>query len=124
MNSRTLRSYISLVRALGGTHAEQVTLPGIGTPFPAYRGVPILRNDYNPINQTQGTELAATTIFLVTVGEEEGLAGLMASSMAGINVVNVGPVENKDANRFRVRWYASLALHSDLALAAAYGINN
>lgn len=124
MNSRTRRSFMQLARALGGTTPEMITLPGIVGPITAYRGIPILKNDFNPINQTQGTESAATTVFLAGLDEDEGLVGLHAQAQAGIEVEDVGPVQNKDARRFRVKWYASLALQSELALAAAVGINN
>ena len=124
MNSRTVRAFLGLQRALGGANPEHVQLPGIGSPVPSYRGIPILRNDYVPINQTHGTETAATSIFLATLDENEGLSGLMAEFQAGIEVKLVGPVQDKDATRYRVRWYVSLALMSDLALAMAEGINN
>jgi HK97 family phage major capsid protein len=124
MNSRTVRSYVQLVRALGGTNPEHIQLPGVGSPTVAYRGIPILKNDYQPINEVQGTETAATTISLAALDENEGLCGLNSSNAAGIDVINVGPVQNKDATRYRVRWYSGLALHSSLALAQVYGINN
>jgi len=124
MNSRTRRSFAALTRALGGTDPEHITMEGITGPVMSYRGVPILKNDFIPITQTQGTETAATTVFMIALDEDEGLTGLMSSNRMGIDVVDVGPVQNKDARRWRVRWYASLALHSELAMAAAVGINN
>lgn len=124
MNSRTRRSFMSLVRGLGGTTPESIQLPGIGAPVVAYRGIPILKNDFQPINETQGTESAATTVSLLGLDEDEGLTGLMAQAQAGIEVEDVGPVQTKDARRWRVKWYVSLALQSELAIACAVGINN
>jgi len=49
MNSRTLRSYIALQRALGGTTPESVSIGG--QVFMAYRGRPILKNDWMPIDE-------------------------------------------------------------------------
>lgn len=124
MNSRTRRSFIKLARGVGGTQPETLTLPGIVGPVTAYRGIPILRNDYVPINEVQGSETAATTVTLAGLDEVEGVAGLMASDQAGIEVEDVGPVQNKDARRWRVKWYAALALHSELAMACAVGISD
>lgn len=121
-NSRTVRSYIQLQRALGGTTPETVSIGGVV--FDAYRGVPILRNDFVPIDQTQGTETAATTLSLVTLDEDEGLVGMFAATAMGISVVEVGKVQDEDATRWRVRWYAGLVLYSELAIACAEGINN
>lgn len=122
MNSRTRRSYINLQRALGGTTPETISIGG--RVFDAYRGVPILRNDNVPINETQGTETAATTLTLVTLDEDEGLTGMFSRNAMGIRVVDVGPVQDQDANRWRVKWYAGLVLFSELAIACVEGINN
>jgi hypothetical protein len=190
MNSRTLRAYFALCRALGGTDPQHVAIPGITSQVPTYRGIPILKNDYVPVDQSStGQSLAATSawtagavitlgmwrkptvangyvyvcttagtthsaeptwgttpggttaegsgtcvwtcyaasmtqIILAGLDENEGVAGLMAQNQAGIEVKLVGPVQNKDATRYRVRWYCGLALHSELALSLANGINN
>ncbi len=124
MNSRTRRSFIKLARGTGGIQPESLDIPGIVGPVTSYRGVPILRNDYIPLDQVQGTENAATSIFLVGLDENEGLAGLMAAGQAGIEVEDIGPVQNKDSRRYRLKWYSGLALHSELAMACAIGINN
>lgn len=125
MNSRTIRAYAGLCRALGGTTPEQVNMDGVNGTMTGYRGIPILKNDYLPVNQVQGGSGAVcTSIFLAALDEEEGVCGLMPSMNMGINVKVVGPVQNKDATRYRVRWYASLAMHSTLSLAMCKGINN
>lgn len=125
MNDRELRAYRSLLRGLGGAAImEVVTLPS-GTEVPAYSGVPIFRNDYIPIDQTQGASSNASTIFAGTFDDgsrSNGIAGLTASKMSGINVIDVGESETKDEHIWRVKWYAGFALFSDLALAAADGI--
>ena len=127
MNARPLRSYMGLLRALGGASInEVVTLPS-GAEVPAYRGVPIFRNDYLPINQTHGTESAATTILAGTVDDgsrQHGIAGLTAANMAGIQVVDVGESETKDEHIWRIKWYSGLACFSLKGLAGLEGINN
>lgn len=127
MNARPLRSYMGLLRALGGASInEVVTLPS-GAEVPAYRGVPIFRNDYLPINQTKGTETAATTILAGTLDDgsrQHGIAGLTASNMAGIQVVDVGESETKDEHIWRIKWYSGLACFSLKGLAGLEGVNN
>lgn len=127
MHARTLRSYYALLRALGGASInDTVQLPS-GAEVPAYRGVPIFRNDWIPINQTKGTGTNQTTIFAGTFDDgsrQHGIAGLTAESMAGINVVDVGESETKDERIWRVKWYCGLALFSEKGLAFANGITN
>jgi hypothetical protein len=192
MNSRTIRSYFALCRALGGTDPLHIAIPGVTAPgLPSYRGIPILKNDYIPVDMdrtgavsealttawtastvtalgtwrkptvanghvylcttagtthtvepTWGTTPGGTTsegggtvvwtcykasycpIIHMSLDEEEGVHGLIAAMQAGIEVKLVGPVQNKDATRWRVRWYTGLALKSELALSIAHGINN
>lgn len=127
MPSRTIRSYFSLLRSLGGAGInETMTLPS-GRQVPMYRGVPIFRNDYIPVNQSKGTSSNTTTIWAGTFDDGSrsyGIAGLTAERMAGINVVPIGESETKDNNITRVKWYCALALFSELGIAAADGIRN
>lgn len=127
MHSRTLRSYMALLRALGGAGiGEVVTLPG-GRQVPGYRGVPIFRNDNMPTNQTIGTTTDATSIIAGTLDDGSmsvGIAGLTAMGDAGIRVTEVGESETKDESITRIKFYNGLALFSDLGLAVATGITN
>lgn len=127
MHARTLRSYNALLRALGGASiGDVVTLPS-GAEVPAYRGVPIFRNDYIPTNQTKGTGVNTTSIFAGTLDDgsrTHGLAGLTAEEAAGIRVEDVGAAENKDNYITRIKWYCGLALFSEKGLAMADGITN
>ena len=127
MNARTLRSYYALLRGLGGAGiGEVITLPS-GRQVPTYRGVPVFRNDYIPINQTQGTESAATSIIMGTTDDgsmSHGIAGLTASDAAGISVQEVGVAETKDETITRVKFYNGLANFSEKGLAVLYGVIN
>ncbi len=127
MNARPLRSYMGLLRALGGASINEVVMLPSGTEVPGYRGVPIFRNDWLPINQTHGTETAATTILAGTLDDgsrQHGIAGLTAANMAGIQVVDVGESETKDEHIWRIKWYSGLACFSLKGLAALEGVNN
>lgn len=128
MPARTIRAYYALLRGLGGaTIGDVVTLPS-GRQIPAYRGVPIFRNDWIPTNQTQGaTSGTTTTIFAGTFDDgsgTHGITGLTAMDSAGVRVEDVGVSESKDETITRVKMYCGLALFSELGLAAAPGIKN
>lgn len=127
MHARTIRSYLALLRALGGASIGDVVELPSGETVPAYRGVPIFRNDWIPTNQTTGASSTTTTFFAGTLDDgsrQHGIAGLTAAEYAGLNLVDVGESETKDEHIWRVKWYAGLALFSELGLAAATGITN
>ena len=125
MHSRTIRSYMALLRALGGASiGEVVTLPS-GKTLPAYRGVPIFRNDYIPINVTQGNVSTSTSVYMGTLDDgsmSHGISGLTASGSAGIQIEEAGISETKDETITRVKWYNGLALFSNLGISAMTGI--
>ena len=128
MHARTIRSYKTLLRALGGVNMQEVFELPSGKNVPAYSGIPILRNDWIPITQTKGGSGAtATTIFAGVFDDGDmktGLLGLTAANAYGLQVVNVGESETKDEHIWRVKWYCGLALFSELGLSCADGILN
>ena len=127
MHARTIRSYNALLRALGGASINDVIELPSGKQVPAYRNVPIFRNDYIPINQTKGAGSAQTSIFAGTLDDgsrQHGIAGLTAEDFAGLSVVDVGESETKDERIWRVKWYCGLALFSEKGVACADGITN
>ncbi len=127
MPSRTLRAYYTLLRALGGAGiGEVIQLPG-GKSLPGYRGVPIFRNDWIPVNGTKGSGTALTNVYAGCFDDgsgKVGVAGLNAMGSAGIRIKEVGEKETADETITRLTWYTSLALFSDLALASIIGITN
>lgn len=127
MNGRTIRSYFVLLRALGGASiGDAIKLPS-GSEVPAYRNIPIFKNNYIPITQTQGTESAATTILAGTIDdgtEKIGISGITAENAAGINIQDIGVSATKDETITRIKWYCGLSNFSELGLAGIIGINN
>lgn len=127
MPARTIRSYNALLRGLGGASINDViTLPS-GATVPAYRSVPIFRNDYIPVNQTKGASSNCTTIFAGTFDDgsrTHGIVGLTAANETGIRIVDVGEKEDADEHITRVKWYCGLALFSEKGIASADGIKN
>ncbi len=127
MNSRTRRAYLALLRALGGTTPGDVYVMADGRTLPAYRGIPIFRNDWIPINQTVGSSTNCTTVFAGTFddgSQQHGIAGLTAENAAGIMVKDVGEKETADERIHRVVWYCGLALFNEKGLAALTGVTN
>lgn len=127
MPARTIRAYMALLRNLGGASINEVVELPSGTTVPAYRAVPIFRNDYVPTNQTKGATSNTTTIFAGTLDDgsrQHGIAGLTAERQSGINVVDVGESETKDERIWRIKWYSGLALFSEKGLACADGITD
>lgn len=128
MPARTIRSYYALLRALGGASiGDVITLPS-GRQIPAYRGIPIFRNDWIPVNQVQNASgSVCTTVFAGTLDDgsgTHGVAGLTAMDAAGMRVENVGVSETKDETITRVKMYCGMALFSELGIAALPGILN
>jgi len=128
MPARTIRAFMSLLRALGGASINDVlTLPS-GRQVPMYRGVPIFRNDWLPVDQTKGaTTGSTTTIFAGTFDDgsgTHGISGLTAIRQFGLQVQEIGPSETKDNDITRVKMYCGMALFSELGLAAAPGVKN
>lgn len=127
MTARTIRSYYALLRALGGASVGDVVSLPSGRTVPAYRGVPIFRNDWIPVNQVQGTLTNGTSIFAGTFDDgsgTHGMSGLTAEGDAGIRIADVGESETKDESITRIKMYCGLALFSELGLAVAPGISN
>ncbi len=127
MNQRTIRSYKTLLRALGGAGVNEVISLPSGKTVPVYGDVPIFRNDYLPVNQTTGGNNTTTTFYAGTLdegGRQHGIAGLTAATAAGVVIEDVGTHFDKDERVWRVKWYVGLALFSELGLACASGITN
>lgn len=126
--ARTIRSYYALLRALGGASiGDVVTLPS-GRTVPAYRGVPIFRNDYIPTNVTQGSSSNNTgSIYIGTLDDgsgTHGVSGITAEGEAGIRVNYIGESETKDNSITRVKFYSGLANFSELGLIQIKGLTN
>lgn len=124
MRRGTLRAFRALMRAAGGTSAAEYMMPAFGRPMLTHNGVPILVNDFLPANETQGSGTNLCSVYAARFNEADGLHGLYGGSDAGIRIESVGTVQNKDADRMRVKWYCGLALKSSQSMARLSGISN
>lgn len=127
MHARTIRAYKAALRAANGAGAIETVQLASGGRVIGYNDIPIFRNDWIPTNQTKGTGTDQTTIFAGNLDDGSrtmGLSGLTAENASGIMVEDVGIKEDADEHIWRVKWYASLALFSEKAIACADGITN
>lgn len=127
VSGRTRRLYRTLLRAQPGAGLnETMELPS-GKVVVTYGGIPLFRNDYIPNDVNSGTTTNTSYLFAGTFDDgsrSHGIAGLTASQMAGIQVEDVGLMESKDNHKWRVKWYAGLAMFSEKGLAMATGIKS
>lgn len=132
MNSKLKRKFMALQRALGGTTPENVALPGISGPVLAYRGIPILQNDWITSAESKGSASTLSSAYLVDlsmegfhvrVGQRGGSFDVnldpRTARVMGLKVREIGELEGKEAVRSRVSFYGAFALGSDLAVARA-----
>lgn len=124
MRKGTWRAVKQLMRAAGGITPEMIQLPNFGRAVPAFDGIPVLVNDFLPANETMGSSSVTTSVYAVRFNEADGLHGLYGGPSAGMVVEPIGTVQNKDAERFRVKWYCGLALKSTKSLARLRGLTS
>lgn len=126
MSRRSRRQIKKLARSQGYDLALS-TPRGLNNPIETYNAIPILINDF--VTDTEDvvdggfggkTGDDTSSIFAVKFGAE-GLHGI--DTGGGIQVVDVGDLETKDAKRIRVKWYMSLVLMSTKAIARVSGID-
>lgn len=124
MRPGTIRAYRALLRATGGIQPAEIMMENFGRVMLTHNGVPILRNDFLPGNETQGTNTLTSSIYAVRLNELDGLHGIYGGGNAGIVVEDIGTVQNKDASRMRLKWYCGLALKSTKSIARIQGVTN
>lgn len=142
MNSRTRRSVMALLRALGGVQMMELTreyIPALRETVrvPSYNGLPLLVSDYCPLDRSKGSLSTGAVVFCASLDADEGVHGIYADSSMGdelaheliasengITVLNLGTSSTTDSQKVRVKGYMGLAVRSDLAIAMADEITN
>ncbi|SFJ50880.1 hypothetical protein SAMN03159338_1607 [Sphingomonas sp. NFR04] len=124
MRGGTHDAILAMLRNLGGTTPNDVTLPGTGISVPAYRRTPIIINDFLPGDELHGTKSKSCSIYAVRFNEADGMHGIFGGPTAGFRVQSIGTVQNKDVERYRMKWYCGTALKSTRSLARLKGITN
>lgn len=124
MRQGTWRAIRALNRTMGGNTADHIMLENFGRPVKAYDGTPVIINDFLPIDEVQGTETASTSIYALRLNEADGFHGIFGGAAAGFRMEKVGLLENKDATRWRMKWYVAAALKATHAVARLKGLQN
>lgn len=125
MRGGTHDAILAMLRNLGGTTPNHVTLPGNGMEIPAYRQIPIIVNDFLPGDESQGSNDDTCSIYAVRFNETDGLHGIFGGpATAGMRIQTIGTLQGKDAERYRMKWYVGTALKSTRSLARLRGVTN
>lgn len=113
MRSEHLRAYRALLRTVNVGPSE-IMVENFGRPMLCHNGTPFIVNDFIPLDSVNKT----APIYCLHMSEENGLSGIYGGENAGIVVEPIGTVQNKDATRTRVKWYAGLVNKHDKAIAS------
>ena len=118
MSKRSRRKLSALRRASGNLLETDRTDFGRRALF--YDGIPIVVDENQPDNEVRGASGAVTSsIYPIKFGQGVGVMGL---EHGGIDIEEIGELETKDATRWRIKWYAGLAVFSELGVARLRGI--
>jgi hypothetical protein len=124
MRKGTWRAVRALLRAQGGNSAETIMVENFGRPIPAIDGMPVIVNDYMLGDEVRGSANNTCSIYALRLNEADGFHGITAPNMAGVVLEDIGTVQNKDAVRYRVKWYVGTALKATHSIARLAGVTN
>ncbi|NPA54067.1 MAG: hypothetical protein GXO21_05300 [Aquificae bacterium] len=117
MNPKTYNEYKKLLREkAGGTDAAMMQLKNFGKPVLTYEGIPIIKNENIPLEKDDDGNVI-TNIYAAVLDENEGVCGLYAGDNAGISYKYLGEVQDKDAARYRFKWYCGFTVLNPHAIA-------
>ncbi len=114
--NRAVRAKIlSAGRRIGGADLLADDIGGRRTAM--WNGVPIYDLGQNPaggdvlaLNETQGTATTASSIYAVKFGEAEGDQAVTGLTNGGVQVYDLGELQEKPAYRTRLEFYCGLAV--------------
>ncbi len=84
--TRTLRAVKALYDAKGGTTPMEMALQnyGLNKPYLTFDGVPILRNEYLPIDEKKGITATCTSLYCLALTEPTGAPSTAPFKAAGV----------------------------------------
>ncbi|MBX5130816.1 phage major capsid protein [Rhizobium lentis] len=124
MRKGTWRAIRAIMRSFGGNTGDMIQIPNFGKPVPAYDGIPVIINDFLTADEVMGSANATCSIYALRLNEADGFHGIYGGASAGIQFEEIGTIQNKDASRYRVKWYAGTALKATHSVARLKGILN
>jgi hypothetical protein len=117
----------SSLRRLGG--AQYITETLTQKNVLLYNGIPVLDPGLTaagaavlPLTETQGTSTAASSIYAVRFGEDETDQGVTGLTNGGVQVDDLGQLQEKPAYRTRIEFYCGLATFGGKAAARLRGV--
>jgi len=128
MREGTLRAYKQLLRVSGGgNEANMLQLENFGRPVLTHSGIPIIVNDFIPADEDAAGVSGAgnlTSIYALRMNEVDGFHGIYGGPNAGIQIEEIGTVQDRDATRTRAKWYCGFCIKSTRSCARVTGIAN
>lgn len=114
MSRRTRRKLKALLQA--NLHYVERGESAFGRQVMAYDGIPVEINDFQGDAETATAKTggALSSLYALQLRSPDGLYGLQNGSL---EVIDLGQLESKDAQRVRIRWYVSMAIGRENAVA-------
>ena len=126
-NSAVIAKIMSAGRRIGG--AEIVRNDITGKREATWNGVPIVDPGKTaagvnilPQTETQGTSTVASSIYAVKFGGDEGDQAVTGLTNGGVQVYDLGELQDKPAYRTRIEFYCGLATFGGQAAARLRGV--
>lgn len=114
-------------RRLGGV--EMVKEDFTGKRVLTWNGIPVLDPGATaagvnvlPQTETQGTSTVASSIYAVKFGQDEGDQAVTGLTNGGVQVYDLGELQEKPAYRTRIEFYTGLAIFGGKAAARLTGV--
>ncbi|MGY1773509.1 major capsid protein [Blastococcus sp. SYSU D00813] len=126
-NASVLGRLTSALRRLGGADfiREDLTQKRVLT----YNGIPVLDPGQTaagvnilPQTETQGSSSAASSVYAVKFGQDEGDQAVTGLTNGGVQVYDLGELQDKPAYRTRIEFYCGLATFGGKAAARLRGV--
>lgn len=124
MRKGTWRAIRAIMRSFGGNTGDMIQIPNFGKPVPAYDGIPVIINDFLTADEAMGSANQTCSVYALRLNEADGFHGIYGGPSAGIQFEEIGTLQDKDASRYRVKWYAGTALKATHSVARLKGILN
>lgn len=128
-NASILSKILSAGRRLGG--ADVIRADGATKRAVVWNGVPILdpgnRPDGTPIlgtNETVGANSDTSSLYAVKFGEDEADQAVTGLTNGGVQVDDLGELQEKPAYRTRIEFYCGVAVFGGRAAARLRGLRN
>lgn len=126
-NKAVIAKIMSSARRLGG--AEMITETLTQKRIATYNGIPLLDPgqtaagvDILPLTETQGTAVNASSVYAVRFGEAEGDQAVTGLTNGGVQVDDLGQLQEKPAYRTRIEFYTGMAVFGGKAAARLRGV--